>query len=72
MVNGVNFISMMREGMLSVRLWKDGSFQKDSWCRVKIVGVLVVRPEIMGDKNTAGACREVELGRTRFLGALFL
>lgn len=30
MVNNVNFINEMSERMLSVRLWKDGSFQEDS------------------------------------------
>lgn len=61
MVNHVNFISVMREG---VRLWKDGSFQEDSWCGVQIVGGLVIRLEMMEERNTMGACGKVELEKT--------
>lgn len=64
MVNHVNFISVMREGVLSVRLWKDGSFQEDSCCGVQIVGGLVMRLEMMEERNTMGACGEVELEKT--------
>jgi len=60
----------MREGILSVRLWKDGSFQEDSWCGVQIVGGLVIRLEIMEERNTVGASGEVETEKTCFVGAL--
>lgn len=54
----------MREGVLPVRLWKDGSFQEDSCCGVQIVGSLVMRLEMMEERNTMGACGEVELEKT--------
>lgn len=70
MVNHVDFISVMREGILSVRLWKDGNFQEDSWCSIQIVGGLVIRLEMMEDRNTTGACGEVALEKTCFVGEL--
>lgn len=71
MVNHVNFISVMREVILSIRLWKDGSFQEDSWCGAQIMRGLVIRLEIMEERNTTGACGEVELEKTCFVGLLF-
>lgn len=59
MVNHVNFISVMREVILSIRLWKDGSFQEDSCCGIQIMEGLVIRLEIMEERNTMGACGEV-------------
>lgn len=59
MVNHDNFISVMREVILSIRLWKDGSFQEDGWCGIQIMEGLVIRLEIMEERNTTGACGEV-------------
>lgn len=68
MVNHVNFISVMREGILSVKVVERWYLSREMvWCTNCR---FVIRLQVLEERNTMGTHREVKLEKTYFVGAL--